>query len=524
MTVLTKKRGRTSEVKESFWHRIRNIFFSIAAPKGSLKRNPAKYNFFSGIFDPVKRFWHGLLDSIGSVMIRTKIMGIVTLGFLVSILAIMGVAWQAYRDTASILKVQLQQHGIAIGNTLASYAGEQLRSGNQLASLSGLAGDVAKTEMDVAYVLVFDHDNEVVRATDENFTGGIPNNNPASFGQTSRIVTFRYGRETIDDIAVVIPNYSGTVRIGLNETSITAAGMTNLRHMLYLAAGVSVLWLLLAYFLSSVLVRPVHRLLDAVRAVEGGPSKLEDPLLTRKDEISRLGVTFGVMNRELQRRDEIRNQLLSKVINAQEAERKRIARELHDQTGQSLTSLIVGLKVLESHDTGESQKRIGDLKQLATTILHEIHNLAIELRPSSLDDLGLIAALQQYTKEYTTKYGIPVDFQVNGLDDKHLPPETGITLYRIIQEALTNIVKHAAATKVSVLLASRDGSVVAIVEDNGKGFDVEKVFVSSKSDHKLGLYGMQERAALIGGIVTIESTWMGTTVFVQAPLEGIAVK
>jgi len=165
MTVLTKKPGRTSEVKESFWHRIRINFLSIVAPKGSLKRSPAKHDFIYSIVSPVKRLWHRLLESVGSVMIRTKIMGIVTLGFLVSILAIMGVAWQAYRDTATILRDQFQQHGIDIANTLASYAGEQLSLGNQPATLSALAESIRKSDNEVVYVLIIKPDSmEAVRA------------------------------------------------------------------------------------------------------------------------------------------------------------------------------------------------------------------------------------------------------------------------------------------------------------------------------------------------------------------------
>src|SRR3989338_1198879 len=170
------------------------------------------------------------------------------------------------------------------------------------------------------------------------------------------------------------------------------------------------------------------------------------------------------MSKELKRRDEMRRQLLdkvingekmrqqllNKVINAGEEERKRIARELHDQTGQSLTSLIVGLKVLENQITPETQKSVADLKQLATMTLTEIHNMALELRPSSLDELGLIAALRQYTRECASKFDIDVDFQAIGLEEKRLPPMMEIALYRIVQEALTNVVKHAAATKVGV--------------------------------------------------------------------------
>ena len=224
---------------------------------------------------------------------------------------------------------------------------------------------------------------------------------------------------------------------------------------------------------------------------------------------------------ELKRREEVRRQLLEGTISAQEAERKRIARELHDQTGQSLTSLIVGLKVLETEDSKVTQQRIADMRQLAAETLDGVHDLALELRPSALDDLGLITTLEQYVREYTDKFGINTEFQAIGFEGRRLLPEVEIILYRIVQEALTNVVKHAAANKVSVLMEIRGPSIVAIVEDNGKGFDVQKESTSATNKQKLGLYGMYERAELIDGTLTIESRiGKGTTVFVEVPLKG----
>lgn len=220
---------------------------------------------------------------------------------------------------------------------------------------------------------------------------------------------------------------------------------------------------------------------------------------------------------ELKRKEEMRGHLLEETISAQEAERKRIARELHDQTGQLLTSLMVGLKALEMSNPKETRHKIANLRQLTAQTLDEVHNLALELRPSSLDDLGLISALEQYTREYSSKFGVSADFQAIGFDSRRLPPETEITLYRIVQEALTNVAKHAEATKVSVLLEARGPSIVAIVEDDGKGFDVHK---KSTAKERLGLYGMYERAELIDARLTIESRpGKGTTVFVEVPLK-----
>ncbi len=243
--------------------------------------------------------------------------------------------------------------------------------------------------------------------------------------------------------------------------------------------------------------------------------------------LSAIGYQMGVaienanLWEKLKREEEISGYVLEQIISAQESERKRIARELHDQTGQSLTSLMIGLKTLETASRQDIQQRIADMRQLTAQTLQEVHNLALELRPSSLDDLGLIAVLKQYTKEFGEKFGINTEFQAIGFGQRRLSPETEIAIYRIVQEALTNVAKHAEAKKASVLLEVRDSSVVAIVEDDGKGFDIKQDLDLTSIKNHLGLYGMYERAKLIGGRITIESQpGMGTTIFVEAPLSG----
>lgn len=223
---------------------------------------------------------------------------------------------------------------------------------------------------------------------------------------------------------------------------------------------------------------------------------------------------------ELSEKEELRSQLLVKVMSAQEEERKRIARELHDETSQSLTSLIVGLKVLERCDPADVADVAAELRAQASKTLDAVHDLALELRPSALDDLGLVAALERHVREYARRHNCEVDFQATGIEGVRLPSQTELAIYRIVQEALTNTAKYAEASAVSVTLERRGSMVVAIVEDDGRGFDVKGLLESRSTERKLGLFGMQERAALIGGRLTVESTpGAGTTVFVEAPLE-----
>ncbi len=241
--------------------------------------------------------------------------------------------------------------------------------------------------------------------------------------------------------------------------------------------------------------------------------------------LSAMGYQLGVavenaeLWEELSRKEEIRGQLLEETISAQEAERRRIARELHDQTGQSLTSLMLGLRVLESDIPEEFGERIAEMRELASRTLDEVRNMAVELRPGLLDRVGLIPVLEEYLDEYPAKFGIETDFEAIGFDHERLAPDREITIYRIVQEALTNVAKHSGATRVSVNMQARGDAVVVVIEDNGKGFDVARTTKSTIQERKLGLHGMEERAALIGGSLTIESApGAGTTIFVRVPL------
>ncbi len=233
-----------------------------------------------------------------------------------------------------------------------------------------------------------------------------------------------------------------------------------------------------------------------------------------------MGAAFNEMSKDLESKEKLQARLLAKVINAQEEERKRIARELHDETSQALTSLMVGLRFIEdSVDITSVTKEIADLRMLAAQTLDEVHRLATELRPSVLDDLGLVAAMEKYAKEFSIKMNINVDTHVGGLRGLRLPSDIEVTVYRIVQEALTNVAKYARAKNVSVVLRYRDSSLVAIIEDDGIGFDVNGI-LTSQNKEKLGLFGMYERASIIGGRLSIESQLgSGTTIYLEVHLK-----
>jgi len=202
-----------------------------------------------------------------------------------------------------------------------------------------------------------------------------------------------------------------------------------------------------------------------------------------------------------------------RVVEAQELERARLARELHDETGQALTSILLGLKPLEqSADTEEARAAVASVRELVVSTLQDVRRLAVELRPSALDDFGLAAAVERLTETFAEQTGLRVDLETQ-LGDERVASEAETTLYRVIQEGLTNIVKHATARRVSVLLQRKQGTVVAVIEDDGSGFDV-----TSTREDALGLAGMRERLSLAGGRLQIESTpGAGTTLVAEVP-------
>jgi signal transduction histidine kinase len=206
---------------------------------------------------------------------------------------------------------------------------------------------------------------------------------------------------------------------------------------------------------------------------------------------------------------------LQRIVNAQEVERRRLARELHDETGQALTTVLLGLKAVEDAGSEEAlRSAAAELRELVVGTLQDVRRLAVELRPKALDDFGLVPALERLAQSFTEQTGIEVDLEAT-LPDGRLPADTETALYRVVQESLTNVVKHAGARRISILVTPRDGAVVAVIEDDGQGFDP-----GSTRAEGIGLVGMRERMTLLGGRLEVESRpGSGTTILPEVPLQ-----
>lgn len=457
------------------------------------------------------------------VGIRGKVMGIA-----VALLLLLGVwlTWEVQVSHTGTLREQLEKRGVSIARDVAARSTDYIFT-NNIYSLYELTRETLRNNEDVRYVMIIDSSGQILVHT---FGQGIPRGlreaNSVAPEELFRIQTLKTEEGLVHDVAVpIFQGRAGTVRVGMSEKSL---GLTvgNLTKQLWMTTlAVILLGLLAAWGLAVLITNPIRELAGITEEVaQGNLAHRFDPWL--KDEIGRLGKSFNTMvdnlersRKELELKEEMRIQLLNKVITAQEEERKRIARELHDQTGQMLTTLALRLKMLaDAKDARVATAIADDLRNLLNQVQDYIRGIALELRPSVLDDLGLEAALQRYTRECTRKWGIEVDFHSSGFEGYRPLPHEETAVYRVVQEALTNVAKHSRAANVSVILERQQDALVAIVEDDGVGFNVDEVMGSPVEEKKLGLFGMQERVNLIGGTLTIESEpGSGSTIYIKVP-------
>jgi signal transduction histidine kinase len=493
-------------------------------------------------------FWRCTVKFLFNLVgLRFKVMGII----LLVVLIFGGIAiWQVRQATVTSLRQQLDNQGISIARYVAASSVDYIYT-NNVFGLYKIVQDTLKYNQDVKYVFILSPNGKVlVSSFGQGVPAGLLAVNKVGPSERDHLQDLATEDKVVHDIAVPVDQgQAGTVRLGLTENSLwlTVAGLTHRLLLTVLLAAL--LGLLAAWTLTVLLSRPILALVQAARAIGEGNLDCRVSLDWAKDEIGQLALTFNHMmdslqdyhqkvgafsrelldrNQELQqvseelsRKEEMRSYLLGRVITAQEEERHRIARELHDQTSQSLTSLMVGLKNAEdAPDMSAIRKNIASLRVLIDGILEEVHNLALELRPRLLDDLGLPAGLQRFCRESAERFALDIDLHLDGFSDgERLPHPVENTLFRVIQEGITNVAKHARARNVSVILERRESMVLAILEDDGCGFDPESIMNVPSAERKLGLFGMQERMALVEGKMTIESApGEGTTLYFEVPL------
>jgi signal transduction histidine kinase len=469
---------------------------------------------------PAPQWAERLWAIVGTVGIRAKILGIV-----LGLVALMGMSatLEVRQILSGTLDAQLHERSVSVTRDLAARATDLLLT-NDLYALNQLLRDTQANNADVRYAFLVGPDGQVIAHT---FGAGLPAElleaNRAGADAHHHSVKLTTDEGLVWDTAVpIFDGRAGTARVGLSLTSLERTITSVTGQLLLTTVMVAAIGITAAALLTWVLTRPILRLVELAQAVARGDFSQRaqrwagDEIGTLTDAFNAMSASLAGAEQERAGREQLRAQYVSGVIAAQEDERKRIARELHDSTSQSLTSLLIGLRALADRaGTPEVQRQVEDLRGVVGHTLEELHALARQLRPSVLDDLGLAEAIARYVADCRSRAGLGIDLALTGLAGRRLPPEVETALYRIVQEALTNVVRHAGARTASICVEQRPHSVRAIIEDDGCGFEPASI----PADGHLGVHGIRERAELLGGTLIIESEpGHGTSLFVELPL------
>ena len=461
-----------------------------------------------------------LKSALLGVPLRMKILGL-ALGLILLFGAVITyMAQVALRENVDAF---LKQESRFVARELSYQVRDSLLI-NDLYGLTLLLQNTVQNRPDLRYALVINPQRQVIAHT---FGNGFPadlladiERTPPSPEQPRRLLTSE--GPLWEGQAPISEGSEGFVRVGVKgdalHRQVSRLTRTMVQATLVIALGTVGLSLLLTWLIT----RPVSRLLDATKAVQRGDYSQRLPCES-DDELGRLTEAFNAMMAGLARAEQTRQEkdllqrdFLHRVMAGQEGERKRIARELHDQTGQALAAFMVDLKVLEA--TTDPKTLLDGLQRLKEAVTREmgaLHDLAVELRPSVLDDLGLLPAVEMLVRNFRGRHGLHAELTSVGFGDQRAEPCTETCIYRIIQESLTNIAKHAkTATTVTVLLEWRGERIRGVIEDDGVGFEP----IQLEGAGKLGVFGMRERVQLLQGHFRIESSpGQGTMIVFDIP-------
>lgn len=466
-----------------------------------------------------------LITVVGSVSVRTKILGIV---LALTIVLGLGVTWQVRSVMQRVFMSELENRGVSVASDLATRSVDPILLNDTYALYELLIETVANNP-DTLYAFVIDTNGHVIAHTfgDSGFPVALlePTLTSRATSHTGSEVTHLLYSSTAGVVhefsAPIFDGRAGVVRVGLTETRLTGIINVVTGQMLFTTLAVAIVGIIAAIGLTWLLTRPILDLVETTRQIGQGNLTARAPHWAN-DEIGALANAFnqmvgdlGTSQQAVAEKEAARARLLKKLINAQEDERKRIARELHDGVGQVLTSFIVATRtVAQTNDLALIQMKNAEMGQVAAETLTQVRTLSRQLRPSILDDLGLPAALERYCTDFAALYpALYLQFHCDL--NQRLSATIEVTLYRIIQESITNAARHGQANQIGVLLFKREGRVQAIIEDNGRGFDPIE---ARRAERSVGIHGMAERAELLGGQLNIESNAEGTTVYVEIPL------
>ena len=471
--------------------------------------------------------WNVLKGKISTTNFRPGIRGKVIL-IVLGVTIVLTLFTMAYLHTTlrDKLAEQLDHKSVSISRNVAARGIDHVLTNNMF-ELHKLAYDTMENNDDVIYVMFLDDERNLMAHTFQDyFPPDLLDIEHEISGEDYNLKKFQSEKGILRDIAVpVFPGTEGDTetiaRVGVIDHSVQSALSTATQQLISIAAVIFIVVSFLVYLITTyTTIKPINSLLSSVQAVAQGDLSRKVQVKS-KDELNTLASAFNSMTKQLSQAQAARDRLMSKLIHSQEEERQRISRELHDETGQSLTTLMLTLRFLEeAQDLNEVKERTEEHRQLLLQTLEQVRMLAWKLTPSPLIDLGLKAALESVVNKFKQSSEWNINMQIKGLENRRLPSEIELTIYRVVQEALTNIAKHASAENVDIFLECTENKIMLVVEDDGVGFDTEKIKTDKEGRSTLGLNSMKERISLIGGKFNIESVPQeGTTLHVYIPLE-----
>ena len=432
--------------------------------------------------------------------------------------------------THDLTENQLKLRGYEVGNYIAAMSINDILQENHYVMLERINKTKEKNQ-DVRYIVIANYTGQIIAHT---FPNGLPEGLPDIIGgtntETYTVNKFNSNEGVIYDAVIPVENGNvGFVRVGLTSGKMQQILNYTITEFSLMAVILCLIAVILASWQVSVIIRPIRTLSQAAEEIKNNNYAVQTECKT-EDEIGKLSRTFDEMAATLKQKEDENNELLtalqikecnrtvliSKLFTAQEDERKRISRELHDGAGQSITSLLAYLKILSTEVKGDRQLTlINSARDVIIGVLSELRQMAVDLRPPVLDDLGLVAAMEKYLNSLTM-HNIKINFTASD-SQIELPDSVVLVLYRILQEAITNIIRHANATEVKVSLAGNGGQVELVIADNGCGFPNASL-EHARRQNRLGLYGIQERVELLNGIFDIQSTvGLGTKITITIP-------
>lgn len=436
------------------------------------------------------------------------------------------IVWNFLDD---IVSQQLQKRGVEIAANVALAGGNYVLM-EDIYNLYELAAQTSASREDVRYILIIDSNQRLLAHT---FQGGIPKgllDDKLDFSE-QRISIFNSNEGVIHDIVVPIENGAvGYVRVGMTEEYTRNSINQHIRDVLLTVLVICILAVFLSSRISALITKPIRNLAEVAESITRGNLEIRANIRDR-GEVGKLATAFNEMAAslikasvdkeellgELRAREQMRDTLITKLMTAQEDERKRISRELHDETSQALTSLMLTMRVLAEDAPNQEQKDALLLgRDVAANILREVRDLAIELRPPALDDLGLVAAIERYSEKFAIRHGLDIDLNTSG-QQTFVDDQIAVAFYRIVQESLNNVVKHSGATTVTIHITFQPDQITVTIADNGRGIS-EADLIRAQQENRLGLYGMRERVELLQGRLDIkQSDHGGTELYIAIP-------